>query len=101
MAAFTVSYQENNALYIKITAYANRKEYTSWGLIDTGAAKSSLTQKVVGALNLREAGKSEVNTALGKGIVPHFIIDVALQDSIYFQEMSFDLFVGYENGPDF
>lgn len=101
MAAFTVSYQENNALYIKVTAYANRKEYTSWGLIDTGSAKSALTQKVIGVLELEKISEGKVNTALGSGTVPKFIVDVELQKSIYFHGMLLDLFVGYENGPDF
>lgn len=103
MSKFTVPIDANNyAPFVHVKICVGELCYEGWGIIDTGTAKSALTENVANELSLHEIGKSNVNTAMGNADVPKYHIDkLVLQNKVEFCSLNFDLFIGYKNGPDF
>lgn len=103
MSNFTVPIDiDNHAPFIRISVCSRELCYEGWGLVDTGAAKSAMTENVATGLSLRETGKSDVNTAMGSTSVLKYHIDkLVLQNRVEFCNLDIDLFTGYKDGPDF
>lgn len=102
MAAFTVPYnKEINAPIVQARISENGKSYETWGLIDTGSAKTSISQTVVDRLQLTACGTNVTNTAKGPAQVPCYMVSLIIQNAINVVCFEVDLFEKYENGPDF
>lgn len=83
MAAFTVPYnKETNAPIVQARISENGKSYETWGLIDTGSAKTSISQTVVDRLQLTACGMNVTNTAKGPAQVPCYMVSLIGMDII-------------------